>query len=167
MNSRLTPVMLLLCAAWIVPAFAAEKAPSLPDLSKETPQAFQTKIDLIHAQMHKGGRYEYITHDNREQVDTYFAQMKTMIEQSGSVQAMNAERRVKLFNAQEKVNGILTHSDSQRLICRHSVKPGSLFRVTTCRTYAEERRRTREDQHTLEQTQNRLRSQLPSAQGGP
>jgi hypothetical protein len=44
--------------------------------------------------------------------------------------------RVTLFNAQERINGILTRNDAERLVCRTERPIGTNIPVRTCKTYA-------------------------------
>ena len=50
---------------------------------------------------------------------------------------MKQPDRIKLFNTQEHVNGTLTHSDRNRLICERHAKVGSNLPQTDCRTLAD------------------------------
>jgi hypothetical protein len=102
-----------------------------------TPAALQTVIDSIHAEMAPSKRYEFINPAERRDVDTDFATMMTLMTNAGSVAAMKQPERIKLFNTQEHVNGILTHTDRNRLICERRSKVGSNLPVTDCRTLAD------------------------------
>jgi hypothetical protein len=103
----------------------------------DTPEKLQAMIDSIHAEMAADKRYEFINPTERRNVDADFATMTALMTQAGSVEAMKQPDRIKLFNAQEHVNGILTHSDRNRLICERRSKMGSNLPVTECRTLAD------------------------------
>lgn len=103
----------------------------------DTPDKFQAVIDSVHAEMVVDGRYEFVHPDQRRDIDNDFATMLTLIRNAGSVTAMKEPDRVKLFNAQEHVNGILTHTDRNRLICERHAAIGSHIQTNTCQTYAE------------------------------
>ena len=165
MRNRVLCITLLSCVAWVAPTRAADKAPLLPNLSKQTPQAFQIQIDRVHAQMRQGGRFEYISHDAREEVDQKLGRMKAMIAMAGTVAHMSEDDKVTLFNTQQRVNELLTHYDSNRKICTRAQQPGTLFRITTCHTYAELHRRSRNAQRTLENMRTMPQAQ-PFASGG-
>ncbi len=54
------------------------------------------------------------------------------------------------FNMQEEFDGILSHNDNHRLVCKREMPVGSHFAATTCRTPAEIVQRRRETQHSLD-----------------
>ena len=138
-------------------AFAdQDQKPPLPVLEEETADAFQPVIDQVRADMEKGGRYEYIRKDDRNDVNRYLEQMKRMIGKSGTVAAMKEEDKVNLFNTQEKINAILLQNDSNRMICTRAQEPGALFNITTCHTYAEIRRRQLRAQYALDGVQTHI-----------
>ena len=53
------------------------------------------------------------------------------------VSTMNMQDKLTLFNLQEHLNGILTHSDSERLICTRGENTGSHIQKTSCKTYGD------------------------------
>jgi hypothetical protein len=103
----------------------------------DTPEKLQAVIDSIHAEMAPSKRYEFINPTERRDVDADFATMTALMTNAGSVAAMKQPERIKLFNTQEHVNGILTHTDRNRLICERRSKMGSNLPVTECRTLAD------------------------------
>ena len=46
--------------------------------------------------------------------------MTSLLNKAVSVAAMTMQDKVTLFNTQEHLNGILTHSDSERLVCERA-----------------------------------------------
>lgn len=134
-------------------AFAKDKYPVMPDLEKQNTETFDLQAAGVRKEMDKGGRFEYIKEDDRASVEDGLKFMHDLIAESGTVAGMKEADKVRLFNRQERINSILTNSDSQRIICEKGDQPGSLFRTTTCHTYAELQRRTRDSQNTLERTQ--------------
>jgi hypothetical protein len=102
-----------------------------------------TKDDLvaasaaIHKQMVPGGRYEFLTTEERGTVDTKLGDMQSIFEKYGTVAAMNQDSKIQLFNDQESVNTLLTHRDADRRICKSVAPLGSNIPKTTCRTYRE------------------------------
>ncbi len=69
--------------------------------------------------MAKGGRFRnYINDNDRSTVEDGLKFMHDLIQQNGSVAAMKEDDKILLFNRQEKVNTLLTNSDSQRIIQR-------------------------------------------------
>jgi hypothetical protein len=155
MKSNRAFIALLIGALVCAPAVATDKYPIKPDLDKQNVDTFQAQMDGVHKEMDKGGRFEYIKDNDRATVEDGLKFMHDLIQQSGSVAAMKEDDKILLFNRQEKINTLLTNSDSQRIICEKAPQPGSLFRLTTCHTVAELARRTRDAQNTIEATQNR------------
>ncbi len=115
----------------------AEEVVKKPVAAADTPASLQSVIDSIHAEMAPSKRYEFINPTERRDVDADFATMMTLMTNAGSVTAMKQPERIKLFNAQEHVNGILTHTDRNRLICERHAKVGTNLPVTDCRTLAD------------------------------
>ena len=118
-----------------------------PTGKADTAEKFSMLIERIHDEMRPGGNYEFITADRRREADELFDQMSRLMHKRGAVADMTYEEKIALFNAQEKVNGILTNSDSRRVLCDSTAPVGSHIAVTTCRTYGDieaRRRRTSE-----------------------
>jgi hypothetical protein len=118
-------------------------------VAADTPDRFAQTIDQIHQEMNTGGRYEFIRPDEKAKVEVDLNTMASMLQKSGSVGAMSQSDKVSLFNTQEHVNGILTHSDSNRLICEHRAPTGSSIPRTTCQTMGEVETMRRATQKTM------------------
>ena len=103
----------------------------------DTPDKFAEQTQRIHAEMQVGGRYEFTNPTDRRTVDRLLDQMANLLQSAGSVEAMNHDTRIVLFNDQEEVNGILKHNDSKRLVCESRAPIGSNILRTTCHTYAQ------------------------------
>lgn len=104
----------------------------------DTAEKFQATADDVRKEMESGGRYQYVKPDERKTIDKALTDMETLFTQNGSVEKMNQGDKVKLFNAQEIVNSILTRRDGERVICKDEPKLGSHVRTTSCHTYAQE-----------------------------
>jgi hypothetical protein len=104
----------------------------------DTTEKFQATADGVRKEMEAGGRYQYVKPDERKTIDKSLTEMQSLFTQNGSVEAMNQGDKVKLFNAQEVVNSILTRRDGDRVICKDEPKLGSHVRTTSCHTYAQE-----------------------------
>jgi hypothetical protein len=133
MKYHLMAVLLALAGSSVF----ADEVVKKPVDAATTPAALQTVIDSIHAEMAPSKRYEFTNPAERRDVDTDFATMMALMTNAGSVAAMKQPDRIKLFNTQEHVNGILTHTDRNRLICERRSKVGSNLPVTDCRTLAD------------------------------
>jgi hypothetical protein len=146
----MTILMVLIGSAW------AGEVVKKPVDAADTPQKLQAAIDSIHAEMVQEGRYEFINPTQRHDVDNDFAIMMSLITNAGSVPAMKEAERVKLFNAQEHANGILTHTDRNRLVCERRQKMGSNLPVNECSTVADiERNRANSQKFMLDRSADR------------
>lgn len=124
----------LTCALFAtVTANAADKAV----VKADTKEAFDTVAAQVRAEMNADGRYAYIKPDERDKVDASLAEMGRLFDTNGSVDKMDKDTKVKLFNAQETVNGILTLRDRDRLICERGAQPGTRIVGTSCHTYGD------------------------------
>jgi hypothetical protein len=146
-------VMAVLLSLAATCAFADEVVKKPVDVA-DTPDKLQGVIDSIHADMAQGKRYEFINPTERQNVDADFATMTALMQNAGSVTAMKQPDRIKLFNTQEHVNGLLTHSDRNRLICERRPKVGSNLPVTDCRTLADVELNRSETQKFLQDRSN-------------
>ncbi len=151
-------VMGILLAVAGSSALAAEVVKKPVDTA-DTPEKLQAVIDSVHAEMAQEKRYEFISPTQRSAVDTDFATMMALITKAGSVSALKEDDRVKLFNAQEHANGILTHSDRNRLVCERRQKMGSNLPVNECSTVADiERNRANSQKLMLDKSTDRNRT---------
>ena len=116
----------------------------------DTADKFNTTVAEVHASMASGGHYEFISADNKTKVDEDIAKMSALFQQAGTVAAMSQEQKIQLFNTQEHLNGILTHSDRDRLICEHRAPVGTNIPSNTCHTFGELERARRADQKYLQ-----------------
>jgi hypothetical protein len=70
----------------------------------DTLDKFAQQTQRISEDMQAGGRYEFITPSDRQKVDALLGQMATLLQSAGSVDGMNRDMRLALFNDQEAVN---------------------------------------------------------------
>jgi hypothetical protein len=106
-------------------------------VAADTPDKFAAVVQHVRDEMKSGGRYEFIKPDDRGKVDADLDTMQDLLTKAGSVDAMKSDDRLRLFNTQEHVNGILVHNDSNRLVCERRAPVGTSIPQTTCRTVAE------------------------------
>ena len=117
----------------------------------DTPEKFAEQTQRIHEDMQTGGRYEYTSPTDRRTVDRLLGQMANLLQSSGSVEAMNHDNRIALFNAQEEVNGVLKHNDNNRLVCESRAPIGSNILRTTCHTHGQIEATARNTKEGLQQ----------------
>ena len=140
----------------VVHAAEAEKP-----LVAKTFEAFKQDSARIRKQMQPGGVYEHTSANEQARVETRLGDMYKLLEAHSSEAEMSETEKVALLNAQEEINGILQHNDSNRLVCEHVAPVGSHRPVTTCRTYGEIMARERADQKYLQD-----RGRTPQRVGG-
>ena len=119
-------------------------------VAADTPEKFQQVQADIRSDMGSGGRYEFIRPDEKAKVEDDLNIMASMLQKSGSVDAMSQTDKVRLFNTQENLNGILTHSDSNRLVCEHRAPVGTSIPRTTCQTLGEIERSRKATNKTMQ-----------------
>jgi ABC-type metal ion transport system substrate-binding protein len=144
-------LLFLLCTLACSGAFAEDKAK--PIVVASTAQAFAQTETQIRQQMESGGRFEFIKPTDKVTANSDLDAMMAMLQKSGSVDAMNAGDKVHLLNLQEHLNGVLTHNDSERLVCERNNPLGSHIASTTCRTYGEIERNRQQTQKFLDQNE--------------
>jgi hypothetical protein len=103
-------------------------------VTADTAEKFAQATEEVRDAMGPGGRYEFISPDSRAKVEADMGKMQSLFQQTGSVAAMSQEQKLKLFNTQEHLNGVLSHSDRNRLVCERRAPVGTNIPVTTCRT---------------------------------
>jgi hypothetical protein len=140
---------------WIVAcsslAYAADAVVEKP-VSVDTPEKFAIAVKQIRQEMGSGGRYEFIRTDDRGKVNADLDTMQGLLNKAGSADAMKMEDKVRLFNTQEHVNGLLTHSDSNRLVCERRAPVGTSIPQTTCKTVGEIERQRQNTRDFLQET---------------
>jgi hypothetical protein len=87
--------------------------------------------------MAPGKRYEFLQESDRAKVNNSLDKMAALLARSGSVEAMSEDDRLRLFNEQEFVNGLLARNADDRKICTHESPVGSHLPVKRCRTARE------------------------------
>lgn len=142
-------------------AFAAMPAVAIEPDNQVTPvtvnagtrEGFETIAASVRAEMSEGGRFEYVTPDERKSVEQALARMSQIYQSAPTVEEMNKTDQVALFNQQETVNAILKQRDSDRIICKRIRKTGTNLGTTECISYGERERQRRESQNELNRIQ--------------
>jgi hypothetical protein len=117
-------------------SYAADGVVEKP-VGADTPEKFAIAVKQIQAEMSTGGRYEFMRPDDRGKVSADLDTMQGLLSKAGSVDAMKMEDKIRLFNTQEHVNGVLVHNDANRLVCERRAPVGTSIPQTTCRTVGE------------------------------
>ena len=147
---RLGLAALILACALPATHVVAGDVPVEKAVVADSADKFATVAETIRNEMKPEGRYEFIKDRERSEVERGLDGMAALLGKSGSVAAMNREEQVQLFNLQERVNGILTKSDSSRLVCERRAPVGSNIPQTKCATYGEIERARVKTQNDLQ-----------------
>ncbi len=121
---------LLLSAA----AYADNQVIEKP-LVAQTLAGFDQEAAAIRAGMQPGGRYEFLKADDKSKVEARLTSMQSLLQKHASQADLSSADKIALVNAEEEVNSILKHNDSNRLVCESRAPVGSHLPVKTCRTY--------------------------------
>jgi hypothetical protein len=127
---------------------------------------FDAAVQATREEMKTGGRFEFTDRRQRETINDRFATMHALFDKYGSVDKMPDAAKLELFSDQEKINGILTHTDADRLVCRTELPVGSHLPVKHCRTYGEIRRSERDSVNDLRRMQGPARNAMPGVAPG-
>lgn len=117
---------------------------------------FAEQRAVIEKDLADGKTYAEISSADRAKVRESLGRISQRLDGVDSVESLDIQDRVAVFNDQELVNNILTQAASDsRLVCDRDVPTGTRLRKTTCQTVAERNRRREADQdHLLRNVQN-------------
>lgn len=136
MNVIAGRVLLVLAVCASRPLMAGGGGADAP-VYADTGAKFETVSARVRNEMQEGGRYSYVTPDERSTVEARLAEMRELFEKRDSTANMSDDEKMRMFNDQEAVNAILTRRDGERLVCSNEKPVGSHIPVRTCRTVAE------------------------------
>jgi len=130
---RVLFLLLAACAA-ASPCIAKESSNEL-SVQPDNKAAFTQISADVRNQMRPGGHYESLRPKERVQVDQGLNEMAALFDKYPTVESMNLQAKLDLFNAQEKVNSVLSLGDRDRMVCKKQVPLGSHIPVVQCHTY--------------------------------
>jgi coenzyme F420-reducing hydrogenase alpha subunit len=146
--NRMFPLALALALAPFAVHSHAAQVEQKP-LVAQTLDAFTGDSARIEQQMQPGGLYDHISSSEKARVDERLKEMHNLLAAHANAADMPEQDKIALANAQEEINGILSHNDNNRLICEHVAPVGSHRPITTCRTYGEIMARHERMEHDL------------------
>jgi hypothetical protein len=135
--NRLVPFALALALAPVAVSVQAAAQVDEHPLVARTLESFNKDAARIEKDMESGGKYGYISQSEKGRVVTQLGEMRKLLTAHADASDMPEDAKIALVNAQEEINGILSHNDNNRLICQHVAPVGSHRPITTCKTYAE------------------------------
>lgn len=147
MNRMFPFALALVLASFAIHSHAAQVVQK--PLVAQTLDAFTKDSARIEQQMQPGGLYEHISSSEKARVDERLKEMHNLLTANASSADMPEQNKIALANAQEEINGILSHNDNNRLICENEAPVGSHRPITTCRTYSQVMAQRERVQHDL------------------
>ena len=114
---------------------------------------FEAVAEEVRGLMTQGGRFEFVTKDERAKIEEAFRRMSLLFQNTDTVDAMNKTDQVAMFNQQEVVNAILKNRDSDRIVCKRIRKTGTNLGTTECLSYGERERLRRDSLDELNRIQ--------------
>lgn len=127
----------LLATAALIAHAGLQATESKPDVKAETKDQFAAVADHIREQMGAGGRFQFLNTSEHAMVEKDLGDMQALYDKFGTVNAMDADSKVKLYNTQTEVNAILTKRDGDRRVCQQEMPTGSNIPKTVCRKYGD------------------------------
>lgn len=130
-----------------------------PAAARTADQPWQNAVDAaafakqeaeVRKQMEPGGQFDMIAAVDRSEVERNLAIMQRLFEARGSVSGMNNADQVKLANAQEKINALLTSNDGDRKICTLEQRSGTHFKTKICLTARQREEVRRQSQEAFQ-----------------
>lgn len=137
------------CFLLVTAAYAADDRVIEKPLIAQTLDGFHKESGEIREQLRPGGRYEFVKNDDRAKIDARLATMEGILVRHASQNDLSGNDKIAMLNAQEEINGILRHNDTNRLICESRPPMGSNLPIKTCRTYGEVERQRGEAARTM------------------
>jgi hypothetical protein len=132
-------------------AFAATMEDAKPVFGKKTqPNDFPELIAMIRMEIEPGGRWETVPDKERPLLEKKLSEMEDILEGHESVGELDDDERLRLINAQEHANAILTQNDGHRLVCERVTPVGSHRPVKQCMTVAQRRQATEDSRRFME-----------------
>jgi hypothetical protein len=130
----------------ILPAGAKDDSQRFVDVGKQ--QKFQDQSLAIRQEMKPGGRFEFVTAAERQDVEKQLDTIAALLAK-GADQRLSDNDQLDLLAAQETANAILTQRDGRRLICEFTAPTGSNRKVKQCITYADRVGAHKESRRTM------------------
>ncbi len=123
-------VTLTLGLTLLLPAATAIAAP-------RPVETLEVAIADIRAGLEPGGKYDYVPKIDRRDIEEQLNIMASLLRGVDAIEDMNQRRKIRLFNAQERVNGLLLQAEGARTVCESTKVTGSHMTSTVCMTQAE------------------------------
>lgn len=129
-------IVLPFMLALLLPALSLARDQKRSIVDPADKQQFADQAAAIRDAMKPGGRFQYLTVEERAVVNEHFGVIAAMLERR-ETERFGSDEQLDLLQAQENANAILTRRDGDRLICERRSPTGSNFKIKKCVTYTE------------------------------
>lgn len=147
---RKQALILIALFAFAAGAQAGTEQPKPVFGEKIAPAELPKLIEMIRYEIEPGGRWENVPKQDRPVLEAKLKEMEDVLQGRSSVGELNNDERLRLINAQEHANAILTEHDGQRLICKRETPTGSHRPQNICMTVAQRKQASEDSRRYLE-----------------
>jgi hypothetical protein len=105
--------------------------------SPTSPEEFQKQAQDLREQMKPGGQYAHLSVADQARVGKQLDSLQKLYNGRVAGKSFKSSDEVKLVNATEQINGILSGDESKRLVCEQVRRIGSNRSEKVCTTVAE------------------------------
>jgi hypothetical protein len=146
-------LMLLLLSGIVAEVSAASTQPKPVFNERVAPADVPRLVETIRAGIEPGGRWDQVPDRDRPELERRLNEMEALVQGHASVEELTADEKLRLLNAQEHANAILTENDGERLICKRETPTGSHRPQVNCKTVAQRRLESENARETLRHSQ--------------
>lgn len=130
------------CSMAIAPASVMAKEAF--DLSATSAAEFRQQADALRNELKAGGKYASLSPKDKEQIGKQLEVLQDLYDDREAGKRFGKRDEVKLVNASEEINGLLSGDEDDRLVCQQERRLGTNRTERVCMTVAERRERREE-----------------------
>jgi hypothetical protein len=124
----------LTCPALTATAASVENAEDLPDQSIESGSLQQIPATRKALEAAKAGEYGKLRAEDQQQLDAADREISLLTHKHDDLAKLDAQERMRLFNAQETVMAIVSGLKRNQLVCTYRANAGTRFKTKHCMT---------------------------------
>jgi len=121
-------------------------------LSATSAEEFRQQSRELQEQMRPGGKYANLSSADQIRVTRQLERLQELYDNRAAGKSFKRTDEVKLVNATEEINAVLTGNDDDRLVCEQERKLGTNRTQKVCMTVAERKARNEEARKDLRNT---------------
>lgn len=114
------------------------------DLTATSAEEFRQQADALRNEMKAGGKYASVAPSDKEKIGKQLEVLQELYDDRAAGKRFGKKDEVRLVNASEEINGLLSGDTDDRLVCQQERRLGSNRTERVCLTVAE-RRELREE----------------------